>query len=291
MAGYPKIWTRLRHEPWFRPLKAVQKCIWYEVIMIAKEQTDDGWVCFKNVSHFASEVGCDRGSIEEWLSRETGTEREHNGSGTGVERECNGNVSGTFRVSYVEKSRSILRFYLANYNENQQVKRFKDLKKGAIRKGKEKKGKGSKKYEKEIRAILLDLNQKSGKKYRYCESNIDIINPRLNEGRSVNDFKHINMVKCASWVGDPEMEEYLRPETLYCKKHFESYLNERPAKQIEATEKWSKTAKCPECNNLGPVVGWPQQIPEAKKATGKDPIWEINPTSMQCSKCEHKWNL
>lgn len=116
MAGYPKLWTRLRHRPWFRKLKAVQKCIWYEMIMIAKEQTDDGWVCFPNVTAMAAEVGCERGSCEAWIGRETGAER----------------------VSSVEKGRFICRFYLTEYNEAQGVRSHNELKNRSLNRIEEK---------------------------------------------------------------------------------------------------------------------------------------------------------
>lgn len=78
-----------------------------------------------------------------------------------------------------------------------------------------------------IELIISDLNEKSGKNYKYCKANIDIINPRLDEGRTVEDFFHINTVKCQEWL-NTDQEKYIRPETLYAKKHFESYLNQKP---------------------------------------------------------------
>ncbi len=112
MAGYPKLWTRIRHEGWFKRLRATQRNIWLEGTLIAKEQTDNGWLCFKNVTHFGMETGCDRGSIEAWLVREAGDKR----------------------IQKVEKTKHLLRFYLANYNEAQQVRRLVDLKKGVLTK-------------------------------------------------------------------------------------------------------------------------------------------------------------
>ncbi len=106
MSGYPKIWTRIRHEPWFRKLKGSQRLIWYEVIMIAKEQTDDGWVCFPNISGMALECGVDRESVRRWCDREV--------------------ADG--RIQRVEKSPRILHFYVTEYNESQQVKSHADLK-------------------------------------------------------------------------------------------------------------------------------------------------------------------
>ena len=33
-------------------------------------------------------------------------------------------------------------------------------------------------------------------------------------------------IKTAQWLDNPEMKRYLRPETLFAVKHFESYLSE-----------------------------------------------------------------
>lgn len=44
--------------------------------------------------------------------------------------------------------------------------------------------------------------------------------------RTLEDFKRVIDNKCASWLNDPAMANYLRPETLFGTK-FESYLNEQ----------------------------------------------------------------
>jgi hypothetical protein len=36
--------------------------------------------------------------------------------------------------------------------------------------------------------------------------------------------------KVASWKNHKKYNSFLRPETLFCPKHFESYLNEKPKK-------------------------------------------------------------
>jgi len=85
--------------------------------------------------------------------------------------------------------------------------------------------KENKKY---IVEIISYLNQKAGTKYRMNgEGSSKHINARLNEGWQTEDFKTVIDNKCISWLNDPEMSKYLRPETLFCPKHFESYLNER----------------------------------------------------------------
>lgn len=50
------------------------------------------------------------------------------------------------------------------------------------------------------------------------------INARLSEGYTLDDFKVVIDKKVDDWKGT-QMEQYLRPETLFCAKHFESYLN------------------------------------------------------------------
>ena len=87
----------------------------------------------------------------------------------------------------------------------------------------------------EISEIISYLNEKTGKRYSAkAKANIDLIRPRLMlDHYSVDDFKKIIDNKVASWIDDIKWSQYLRPETLFAKKHFESYLNEVPAHKQE----------------------------------------------------------
>lgn len=60
---------------------------------------------------------------------------------------------------------------------------------------------------------------------------------QINSEITVEDFKLVIDIKSSQWMGDPKMEAYLRPETLFAPSHFESYLNE--AKRNVATPKHS----------------------------------------------------
>jgi uncharacterized phage protein (TIGR02220 family) len=72
--------------------------------------------------------------------------------------------------------------------------------------------------------IVAHLNQKSKSEFRpERKSTNDAINARLKEGFTKDDFLNVIDVKCLEWIGT-EQEKYLRPETLFCAKHFESYL-------------------------------------------------------------------
>ena len=72
--------------------------------------------------------------------------------------------------------------------------------------------------------IVEFLNSTASTAYRSTTSKTQsLINARLSEGFTVEDFKTVIRKKCAEWKGS-NMEKYLRPETLFGTK-FESYLN------------------------------------------------------------------
>jgi len=78
-----------------------------------------------------------------------------------------------------------------------------------------------------VKEIIDYLNQVLGTRYTYRnKSNNAMIKARLDEGHTFEDFKIVIDKKYAQWHGNNEMETYLRPETLFAPKHFESYLNE-----------------------------------------------------------------
>jgi uncharacterized phage protein (TIGR02220 family) len=80
--------------------------------------------------------------------------------------------------------------------------------------------------------IVEYLNAKLGSKYLTSGKKTKaLIQARLNEGFTVDDFMRVIDKKVLKWKGDVKMEQYLRPETLFGTK-FESYLNEpEPAKK------------------------------------------------------------
>ena len=81
------------------------------------------------------------------------------------------------------------------------------------------------KYDVKVITEIVDyLNEKAHKKYRSNnKTTIRHINARLKEGRTLSDFKQVIDNRCATWLGT-DMEQYLRPETLFGSK-FENYLN------------------------------------------------------------------
>ncbi|MGG7079507.1 conserved phage C-terminal domain-containing protein [Clostridium sardiniense] len=61
---------------------------------------------------------------------------------------------------------------------------------------------------------------------------ISLIEARLNEGFTLDDFKKVILNKKGSWQGT-NYEVYLRPSTLFSGSKFEEYLNEKRAKKEE----------------------------------------------------------
>ena len=90
-----------------------------------------------------------------------------------------------------------------------------------------------------VTEIISYLNEKLGTNYRATNKATQRhIKARLSEGYTVEDFKAVIDNKYAEWHGT-EMNQYLRPETLFGTK-FDSYLNakkvEKQAKAQEETE-------------------------------------------------------
>lgn len=78
-----------------------------------------------------------------------------------------------------------------------------------------------------IKNIINYLNTTCNTKYRYTtRATQDKIKARLNEGFTEEDFYTVIDTKYAEWGNNKDMEQYLRPETLFGTK-FESYLNQR----------------------------------------------------------------
>jgi uncharacterized phage protein (TIGR02220 family) len=87
-----------------------------------------------------------------------------------------------------------------------------------------------------LNKILSYLNEATGKHLRSDGSGS--IAARLKEGATFEDFKKVIDIKVAKWRGQSwsdtrnpgkmvEGDDMLRPSTLFSKKHFEEYLNEK----------------------------------------------------------------
>lgn len=79
--------------------------------------------------------------------------------------------------------------------------------------------------------VIDHLNQRAGTHYKATTASTrKLVKARLKEGFTMDEFKLVIDKKCADWLNNRDMAQYLRPETLFGPK-FESYLNARPSTQ------------------------------------------------------------
>lgn len=96
----------------------------------------------------------------------------------------------------------------------------------------------------DLKAPILYLNEKAKRNFDpKNKANLDLIKARFNEGRTIEDFKKVIDKKVKSWLIDDKMMMYLRPETLFNRSKFESYLNEPEITEQDAFKKKWVTKK------------------------------------------------
>lgn len=91
--------------------------------------------------------------------------------------------------------------------------------------------------------IISCLNEATNQSYKATsEKTQSLIKARMSEGYTVDDLIAVILHKAATWGKDPQMQPYLRPETLFGKTKFEGYVQQarleirtRAARQIDAT--------------------------------------------------------
>lgn len=75
-----------------------------------------------------------------------------------------------------------------------------------------------------IERVIEYFNVTCGTSYKAnTKSTQSCISARIHDGFIEQDFKDVINFKCAQWKGNKDMEQYLRPKTLFGTK-FESYL-------------------------------------------------------------------
>lgn len=88
-----------------------------------------------------------------------------------------------------------------------------------------------------VKEIIGYLNVKANKNYKpETSANKKVINARLSEGHTMDDFKAAIDNQCRHWLGTNQ-EMYLRPATLFSPSKFEGYVNN--TRKIEPTE-WER---------------------------------------------------
>jgi len=127
MARYPKIWTSILHDDWYRGLSIIERSVWLQMIMIACAAENEGFFGVSSVTELAKDLKGERHTIGRILSRfqDDGKVRLWSRNGARMEH---------VRVEDYQKSsgRKIpdsLTIEIVNYNKYNKVKRFRDTKK------------------------------------------------------------------------------------------------------------------------------------------------------------------
>lgn len=84
-----------------------------------------------------------------------------------------------------------------------------------------------------IKEVISYLNLKCSKNFKTSEVNAKLIRARVAEGYKLEDFKKVIDGRYEKWFQDQDMQQYLRPITLFGSK-FESYLNDQVPVKKEA---------------------------------------------------------
>ena len=80
--------------------------------------------------------------------------------------------------------------------------------------------------------IIKYLNEKTGSHFKpTSKSTQRLINGRLSENYTIEDFKYVIDVKTNEWKDNTKMSKYLTPDTLFNACKFEKYRNQQMPKQ------------------------------------------------------------
>lgn len=91
--------------------------------------------------------------------------------------------------------------------------------------------------------VLTYLNEQAGTTYKTDDVNsVRLITGLLQKGYTEEQMKTVIEKKVGSWLGDPKVEQYLRPSTLFGPK-FEQYLNEPDSARKQKQDKERKKAE------------------------------------------------
>lgn len=81
----------------------------------------------------------------------------------------------------------------------------------------------------DYKKIVDYLNSETGHKYHTTDKTRGMIHARIAEGFTEHDFGMVIHYKSLEWKDNPDMQQYLRPKTLFSAKHFDDYTNEARA--------------------------------------------------------------
>ena len=93
-------------------------------------------------------------------------------------------------------------------------------------------GKESPSVSKPCLEALGYLNKRAGTNYGPAKDTVQKLSARLKD-HPLEAIKKVIDIKCAEWLGNPRMEQYLRPATLFGPEKFEQYVGQRITPEIQ----------------------------------------------------------
>ena len=146
-------------------------------------------------------------------------------------------------------------------------------------------------FRQEVEAVISYLNSAAAKNYR-CSSTpaLKLLLARFKEGFTVTDMKRVIDSKVSEWKDNPEMNKHLRPTTLFCPKHFETYLDEAPAQKHKKEIKqvlWEERKRATFIKNAVNKIQEEKGLPKYKTHTdipgGYEQYAHLVPESALCA--------
>lgn len=129
----------------------------------------------------------------------------------------------------------------------------------------------------DVKAILDDLNARTGARHTATDKARHLIRGRMKEGYLLADFLKVNEVKCVKWLSDELMKDYLRPSTLYIPSHFDEYLAEWYALKRQRDDLAAKRAQTKaKMRPTGSPAPGPEPNPSIPAAERAAVIAELN---------------
>lgn len=105
--------------------------------------------------------------------------------------------------------------------------------------------------------VIDYLNSKTGRKFEHAHANLKLIRARIADGATWETLAGVIDLKCADWLNDPKMHEYLRPATLFNAEKFNQYVGligaPRPKTQDELLDEAFGIKSDPSCDAAGNV--------------------------------------
>lgn len=87
--------------------------------------------------------------------------------------------------------------------------------------------------------VIKYLNHKADKKFRFTNSNKRVIEARLKEGFNYDELCKVIDDRVGEWICDKQMNQYLRPATLFQASKFEGYLNNPKMKELTGDDNFT----------------------------------------------------